>query len=165
MKPFSTTSILTIGNVVLFFGIGTAFAQAPVIDCAVLRTNAMVLLAPLPDRMPGAENDSTALVTLGRKLYFEKRLSRNQSQACATCHPVLDGHAGMDNQPTSLGVVGKRGARNSPTTLNAGLHFRQFWDGRAADLKEQSRGPILNPVEMAMPDEASVLERLKRDNK
>src|SRR5262249_30578300 len=94
---------------------------------------------------------------------FEKRLSQNLSQSCATCHPLYRGHGGVDNQPTSLGALGKRGVRNSPTILNAGVQFRQFWDGHAADLKEQARGPILNPIEMAMPNETSVVERLKQD--
>ena len=69
----------------------------------------------------------------------------------------------MDREPTSLGNKGERGGRNSPTTLNASLHFAQFWDGRAADVEEQAGGPILNPVEMAMTDEATVVNRLKKD--
>lgn len=69
----------------------------------------------------------------------------------------------MDNLPTSPGAFGKNGDRNSPTVLNAGFHFVQFWDGRAADLKAQAKGPILNPVEMAMPSEKEVLKRLNED--
>jgi cytochrome c peroxidase len=76
---------------------------------------------------------------------------------------VDQNRAGVDNEPTSEGAHGKRGDRNSPTTLNAGFHFAQFWDGRAKDLVEQAKGPVLNPVEMAMPDEKEVVKRLEAD--
>lgn len=66
----------------------------------------------------------------------------------------------MDNEATSPGAFGKRGGRNSPTVLNAGLQLAQFWDGRAADLVAQAKGPILNPGEMAMPSEAEVVKKL-----
>jgi cytochrome c peroxidase len=69
----------------------------------------------------------------------------------------------VDNKPTSEGFKDQRGDRNSPTTLNAGFHFAQFWDGRAEDLKAQAKGPVLNPVEMAMPAEAEAVRRLKTD--
>jgi cytochrome c peroxidase len=67
----------------------------------------------------------------------------------------------VDNEPTSLGAFGKRGGRNSPTVLNAGFQVAQFWDGRAADLAAQAKGPILKPVEMAMTTDVDVLKRLK----
>jgi cytochrome c peroxidase len=97
---------------------------------------------------------------LGQQLYMDKRLSKNDSQSCNTCHDVTGKKGGVDNAPTSEGAFGKRGDRNSPTSLNAGFHFAQFWDGRAKDLKEQAKGPVLNPVEMAMPDEAAVVKKL-----
>jgi len=74
---------------------------------------------------------------------------------------VDGGLPGTDGEATSEGAFGNRGDRNSPTTLNAGFHLAQFWDGRAANLKEQAKGPVLNPVEMAMPDENEVLERMR----
>ncbi|MFM8419910.1 MAG: cytochrome-c peroxidase [Verrucomicrobiota bacterium] len=134
----------------------TVVAQSP----SDLRKKALEVLAPLPDKMPGAENDTPALVSLGKKLYFEKRLSANNSQSCNSCHQVDGGKSGVDLEPTSPGAFGKRGGRNSPTTLNAGFHLAQFWDGRAADLAAQAKGPILNPGEMAMPSEAAVIEKL-----
>ena len=69
----------------------------------------------------------------------------------------------MDNRRFSPGAFGKPGGRNSPTVLNAGFHFAQFWDGRAATLEDQAKGPILNPVEMAMPTEKAVIGRLSED--
>ncbi|MGZ5565529.1 MAG: cytochrome-c peroxidase, partial [Limisphaerales bacterium] len=82
---------------------------------------------------------------------------------CNDCHRVDQNRAGVDNEATSQGAHGKRGTRNSPTTLNAGFHIAQFWDGRAADLVEQAKGPVLNPVEMAMPGEKEVVRRLEAD--
>ena len=118
-------------------------------------------ITPLPDKMPGAEKDTPALVALGKKLYLDKRLSANNSQSCNSCHNVEGKGAGVDNEPTSPGAFGKRGGRNSPTSLNAGFQLAQFWDGRAADLAAQAKGPILNPGEMAMPSEAEVIKKLK----
>jgi len=110
--------------------------------------------------MPGSENDIKTKIALGKKLYFEKRLSKNNTQSCNSCHNLDNGKNGVDNQPTSKGAFGKRGGRNSPTVWNAGLHIAQFWDGRASDLKAQAKGPILNPIEMAMSSEKAVIDKL-----
>lgn len=126
-----------------------------------LRQQASAMFGPLPASMPGSENDTPALVSLGKSLYMDKRLSVNDSQSCNSCHNVVDGAAGVDNEPTSPGAFGKRGDRNSPTSMNAGFQVAQFWDGRAADLVAQAKGPTLNPVEMAMPDEAAVEKKLR----
>jgi cytochrome c peroxidase len=126
-----------------------------------LRKSALQVTGVIPDKMPGAEKDTPGQVALGKKLYFDNILSKNQSQSCNTCHRVDGGLPGADGEATSPGAFGKRGDRNAPTTLNAGFHHAQFWDGRASDLKEQAKGPVLNPVEMAMPDETEVLKRLR----
>jgi cytochrome c peroxidase len=96
-----------------------------------------------------------ARVDLGRMLYYDTRFSLNNGIACNTCHQ-LD-NFGVDGEPTSPGHEGVRGERNSPTVYNAALHTAQFWDGRAADVEEQAKGPIMNPVEMAMGSETDVL--------
>jgi cytochrome c peroxidase len=132
-------------------------------DAAALRGKAASFIQPLPDKMPGAEKDLPAAVALGQKLYFDKQLSVNSKQSCNDCHLIDQHRAGVDNETTSEGAHGKRGDRNSPTTLNAGFHFAQFWDGRAKDLVEQAKGPVLNPVEMAMPDEKEAVRRLEAD--
>ncbi len=114
----------------------------------------------LPPDMATPERPMTPeRVTLGRFLYFDPRLSKNQDISCNSCHR-LD-QAGVDGEPTSPGHKGQLGGRNSPTVMNAGLHLAQFWDGRAADLEEQAKGPILNPVEMAMPSEDHVVTVLE----
>lgn len=115
---------------------------------------------PLPASMESASNPSSlARIDLGRMLYFENRLSRSHKFSCNSCH-MLD-KFGVDNEPTSEGHRGQRGNRNSPTVYNAAAHMAQFWDGRARDVEAQAKGPILNPVEMAMPDEKSVVAVLK----
>jgi cytochrome c peroxidase len=163
MKHISLTSWAGITTITLFAGLNPGLTQTPALNPATVRTNASLFLSPIPDKIPGADKDTPALVSLGKELYFEKRLSKNGTQSCNTCHAVDGGRAGVDNEPTSPGAFGKRGDRNSPTVFNAALHMAQFWDGRAPDLKEQAKGPILNPVEMAMSSEPEVLERLKGD--
>ncbi|EPE83705.1 di-heme cytochrome C peroxidase [Leptospira noguchii str. 1993005606] len=118
------------------------------------------IFGTIPDKMPGGESDTSELILLGEKLYFEKRLSANDTQSCNSCHNVVGKAPGVDNLPTSPGAFGKNGVRNSPTVLNAGFHIAQFWDGRAKDLKEQAKGPILNPVEMAMPSASEVEKKI-----
>jgi len=103
---------------------------------------------------------TTHKVALGKKLYFDKRLSKDNTQSCNTCHNLNT--YGVDNQPFSKGNNGGLGVRNSPTTLNAAFHIAQFWDGREPDVEAQAGGPILNPVEMAMPNEEYVVNRLSK---
>jgi len=128
-------------------------AAAPSPEDAALLEQARAMFEPLPEH-PSATADQTGLakVALGKSLYFDPRLSKGHSVSCNSCHNVAS--YGVDNLPTSPGHRAQLGARNSPTSFNAALHARQFWDGRAADLVEQAKGPILNPVEMALPEEA-----------
>jgi cytochrome c peroxidase len=102
-----------------------------------------------------------AKVALGRDLYFDKRLSIDNTVSCATCHDPKAAFA--EPKQFAEGVGGKRGARNSPTVFNAMFNVEQFWDGRAATLEEQAKGPIINPLEMAMTSHDLVIERLKKD--
>jgi cytochrome c peroxidase len=126
-----------------------------------LVAKATSLFGKMPDVMPGSENDTPELIDLGKKLYNETALSVNGTQSCNTCHDITNGKAGVDNKALSDGAIkGTKGTRNSPTVLNAGFHFVQFWDGRAKDLQEQAGGPILNPVEMGMPNEAAVVKAI-----
>ena len=97
---------------------------------------------------------------LGKRLFFEKRLSKNNTISCSSCHDILSG--GDDNLKVSKGIFGQLGTLNAPTVLNARYNFVQFWDGRARDLKEQAIGPIHNPIEMGSKIEV-VVEKLKKD--
>jgi len=92
----------------------------------------------IPEQMAGTDEDTEELVRLGEKLYSEKKLSENGKESCNTCHTVDNKKGGVDNLPFSKGTDGKH--RNSPTVLNAGYQFAQFWDGRAATLEEQLKG-------------------------
>lgn len=126
-----------------------------------LQSQAKSIFGTLPAAMKGAENDSPAMISLGEKLYMDKRLSVNDSQSCNSCHNVVEAGPGVDNTQFSPGAIaGKFGGRNAPTVWNAGFQLAQFWDGREADLKAQAKGPILNPVEMAMPSEQAVVDKI-----
>ncbi|WP_223279137.1 cytochrome-c peroxidase [Janthinobacterium lividum] len=95
-----------------------------------------------------------AIVELGKKLFFDPRLSRSGFISCNSCHNLSMG--GTDNIKTSIGHNWQRGPINSPTVLNASMNVAQFWDGRAKDLQEQAGGPIANPGEMAFTHELAI---------
>ena len=125
-----------------------------------LRTLATRVFGQLPEKMPGSENDTPAQIALGKKLYFETALSVNNTQSCNSCHDITNGGPGVDNLVTSPGALGVMGRRNTPTVWNAGFQFVQFWDGRAADLAEQAKSPLLSEIEMALPSEEEAVNRL-----
>ncbi len=100
-------------------------------------------------------------IALGRRLFFDKRLSKDNSISCSSCHNLAYG--GTDNQQFSSGVNGVTGIINTPTVYNTHLNLAQFWDGHASNLIEQINGPIENPLEMASswPD---IIHKLNQDN-
>lgn len=115
---------------------------------------------PLPKDFATKDFPATSeQVALGRMLYFDARLSKNQDISCNSCHG-LDTY-GVDGEATSEGHKEQRGDRNAPTVYNAAGHLAQFWDGRAANVEEQAKGPVLNPVEMAIKDEKAAVAILK----
>jgi len=100
-------------------------------------------------------------VELGRKLYFDLRLSRDGTVSCATCHDVTRGFT--DQKKTSEGIDGQIGRRNAPTTLNIALFQTLFWDGRSPSIEHQARLPIINPIEMGMPDGKEAAREISGD--
>lgn len=122
------------------------------------RTKGLFETLPSQPESPATNPTTSEKVALGKQLYYDPRLSKSGAISCASCHNLAS--YGVDNRPTSVGHGFQLGGRNAPTVLNAAYNFSQFWDGRAADLEAQAEGPVLNPIEMAMPDEASVLKRL-----
>lgn len=125
-----------------------------------LQAKSVTFFGQLPSSAPNEANPSSeAKILLGYTLYFDNRLSKKGNISCNSCHNLAT--YGVDNLPTSPGDDGALGDRNSPTVLNAALHIAQFWDGREKDVEAQAGGPVINPVEMAMPDEAYVMNRLK----
>ena len=115
-------------------------------------------LPPVP--IPGDNPPTVETIELGRKLYYDKSLSVDNTIACASCHDPEAGFA--DPNQFSEGVGGKKGGRQAPPVMNAAYFTTQFWDGRAADLEEQAGGPVENPVEMAFTHEG-VVERVSAD--
>jgi len=121
-------------------------------SAAVLQLPPGVLEPIIPE-----QNPLTAVrVDLGRRLYFDKRLSADGTVSCATCHDPQKGFA--DGRPVAIGIKKQTGARNSPTVLYAGFNEVQFWDGRAPTLEEQAKQPLVNPVEMGQPSHAVVVK-------
>lgn len=131
-------------------------------DYTELLTKAKAIFGVLPKYAKNENNPLTPeKLALGKKLYYDVRLSKDNTMSCNTCHDLKKG--GVDNLALSPGNdEGTFGTRNSPTVLNAALHISQFWDGRNADVEEQAGGPILNPLEMAIPNEQFLLDRLSK---
>jgi cytochrome c peroxidase len=116
------------------------------------------LPAALAAKAAARPPDTAEQVALGHKLFFDKRLSKNHDISCNSCHDLAT--FGVDGKATSEGHKGQKGNRNAPTVFHAAGHVAQFWDGRASTLEEQASGPMMNPVEMAMPGDKRVLATL-----
>jgi cytochrome c peroxidase len=140
--------------------VASATAEGVLVRSADVSVAELASFAPLGARMdlPTRVGDK-AQVELGRALFYETLLSDGHDVSCNSCH-ALNGY-GADGRAVSLGHDGRAGTRNSPTVYNAAGHIAQFWDGRAADVEEQAKGPILNPIEMGMPDSGAVLAHLR----
>ncbi len=115
------------------------------------------LFLPLPQNI----KHNTKKAKLGKKLFLDVRLSGDETISCATCHSLQN--YGVDGLKTSFGIRGQKGSINAPTVYNSEYNFVQFWDGRAKNLHEQAKGPIVNPIEMDSSFEKVVL-KLSKDN-
>ena len=115
----------------------------------------------LPEKAPApADNPTTPeKVELGQMLYMDPRFSSTGTVSCNSCHNVMLG--GEDNRAVSMGVHGKTGGRSAPTVWNSGFSSVQFWDGRAASLEEQAKGPVVNPIEMGMGELEEAMNRVR----
>ena len=121
-------------------------AALSILGVLVLQSSQVLAEEPIePIKPPKSIN--LGLAELGKKLYFDPRLSKSGFISCNSCHNLSMG--GTDNLPTSIGDKWQQGPINAPTVLNSSLNLAQFWDGRAPDLKAQAGGPIANPGEMA----------------
>jgi cytochrome c peroxidase len=125
-------------------------ASAAALSCAVAAAPRNEPIQPIQP----AKVTHPAMVELGKKLFFDPRLSRSGAISCNSCHNLSTG--GVDNLAASIGDRWQKGGINSPTVLNSSLSIAQFWDGRAKDLREQAGGPIANPGEMASTHVAAV---------
>ncbi|MGM0518894.1 MAG: cytochrome-c peroxidase [Campylobacterota bacterium] len=113
-------------------------------------------ISPIPQKVIFDEQKAI----LGAKLFHDKRLSKDNSVSCASCHNLNQG--GVDNLSVSIGIGNKKGDINTPTVLNSVFNFRQFWDGRAANLQQQALGPLLNPHEMGNDTIFKLIDKLKQ---
>lgn len=147
---FKLAALLQFGSLVFLSGCGDQHRQKVAVHSNEKPIGASLAIQPplgLPPVPIPAGNPATAeSVALGRKLFYDKRLSGDESISCATCHDPLLGFT--DGQKHSRGVGGKFGTRNAPSVVNAAYLQFQFWDGRAPSLEEQAAGPIANPIEM-----------------
>jgi len=110
--------------------------------------------------LPKTHSQDAAKVALGKKLFNDKRLSKDNTISCASCHAMDKG--GTDQEPVATGVDKQKGPINSPTVFNAMYNVKQFWDGRAKDLQDQAAGPVENPIEMAEKWD-NVVKKLQAD--
>lgn len=125
------------------------------IAVALLSSSSFALAATEPvEAIQPAVGLDQAKVELGKKLYFDTRLSKSGFISCNSCHNLSMG--GTDNLPTSIGDHWQKGPINAPTVLNSSMSVAQFWDGRAKDLKAQAGGPIANPGEMAFTHDLAI---------
>lgn len=153
---------LVVLSAVLVLVIGFGNSKPPATDLRQASSHATQLhgmRALLP--LPPAPELSKEKVALGKRLFFDKRLSHDNSLACAGCHDFSLG--GSDRQAAAVGIGGARGSINTPTVFNAALNFSQFWDGRASSLEEQAAGPVHNPLEMGS-NWAEVIAKLNLDS-
>jgi cytochrome c peroxidase len=132
---------------------GTILAVILIILCQAADTPKPPL-GLIPVVWPSDNPYSAVKAELGRFLYFDKRLSADGTVACASCHDPARGFT--DGAPVSTGIRGQRGGRSAPTVINRAYSLAQFWDGRAATLEEQVKGPIANPIEMGNTHDAMV---------
>jgi len=132
----------------------------PPLDTEGIDPEYIANFSPAPEIIASKDNPFTEeKAALGRMLFYETRLSKEEDISCNSCHP-LDRY-GADGLPTSVGHRGQRGARNAPTVYFAAGHKLQFWDGRAKDVEEQAKGPMMNPVEMGMGGAGEVEKTLR----
>ena len=133
------------GNAIRFF-ILTVFLI--LVSNTALKSQVADYFEPIPQEVPSLKDNpiTPEKIELGKKLYFDPRLSGSGLISCNTCHNLSI--SGDDNLPTSVGHGWAKGPRNAPTVYNAVFNIAQFWDGRAEDLKEQAKGPIQAAVEM-----------------
>ncbi|WNM63801.1 cytochrome-c peroxidase [Candidatus Nitrospira neomarina] len=158
IKRGLTTVLCTIlvGLSLTSTGIGSETSPHSAVEMITVDGHTVPDIGPLPTVVPQPPGNLNyaAKLSLGKQLYFDGRLSKNNAISCAFCHNPVAGFA--DPNQTSVGVGGLRGGRQSPTVYNTAFNPFQFWDGRAGSLEEQAIGPIHNPVEMAETHEAVV---------
>ncbi len=153
-----TFMILLLSSQAASAGEAPASALPPITQSGGLGLGPQKLGNLPPVAVPPDNPQSAQKILLGKQLYFDTRLSKDNTISCATCHDPAKGWS--DAGPTSTGIGGQKGGRRSPPSANSAYNPLQFWDGRAESLEEQAKGPIQNPVEMGNTH-AAVVQMLK----
>jgi cytochrome c peroxidase len=147
---FALTSLLMVSQLALYSGCKRSVSDKPIGNTVQIKVPLGLPPLPIPaDNPPTAET-----IALGRKLFYDKKLSKDNSLACASCHSPQKYFT--DALPVSRGVGGISGLRNAPTIMNAAYLPFQFWDGRAISLEQQAASPISDPIEMNQTHDVSV---------
>lgn len=113
--------------------------------------------------IPGSVPFDEEIATMGERMFNDPRISLDGTISCAECHVLENGGADHADERVSEGIDGQKGGVNAPTVYNSGFNIRQFWNGRAADLREQAEGPATNPVEMGDQTWDQIVERMRMD--
>lgn len=152
-------------NMAWWHGTAKALSESSAAGTGYVLPQSHYVWKALPTEAPNIKlNDPTTVerIALGEKLFHDRNLSRDRTVSCASCHNLFE-KAGTDAMSTATGINGQKGSRNSPTVWNAAFQSRLFWDGRAASLEAQAKGPPVNPIEMGMPSLDAVVERVKEN--
>jgi cytochrome c peroxidase len=177
MGKHTGKGLARIGLLCLAAASGTALAKggthgAMAVDAQQQRLDQLLTASTAPPQgvdpqawekiyVPSGNELTTERIALGRKLYFDAKLSKDGTVSCATCHDVSRGFT--DHRNVSEGIGDHLGRRSAPTTMNAALFQSMFWDGRAQTLEDQAKLPILNPIEMGHPDATSAMAGIAAD--
>ncbi|PPD45866.1 MAG: cytochrome-c peroxidase [Methylocystis sp.] len=149
-------STLILSLTAAFFA-APAFAEA--LDSGKLLTDAQAVLAPLSPPPVAKDSLQAVRAELGRRLFFENRVSMDGNVSCSHCHHA-DKQA-TDGLPKAIGVFGKENPRNAPSIFNAALNFKQHWRGDRESLEEQAEKSLLGPASFGNPDQATAMGKLK----
>lgn len=137
-------------NRLIFATVVSLLLLGPALPCSRAQDYQLKLPQGLkPMKVPSDNALTAAKIELGKMLYFDKRLSSDNTVSCASCHDPAQGWS--NGEPFATGVDGQKGGRSAPTIINSGYQRFQFWDGRADYLEGQALGPIANPIEMNLP--------------
>lgn len=155
---------------VLAFGLVLAMPLVPVLGEAGLGHKAYAGEPVTLPTIAGLEDPNTYVpaenlltkekIELGRAIFFDKRMSKDNTIACASCHMAKKGFA--DGMPVSTGIKGQKGGRSAPVSFNRVYSKAQFWDGRAATLEDQSIGPFTNPIEHGFANHDEMVAKMKK---
>lgn len=154
----------------LAFGVAMAMPLVPIVGQGGAGNQAFAAEPVTLPTIAGLEDPNTYVpadnpltkekVELGRAIFFDKRMSKDNTIACASCHMAKKGFA--DGMPVSTGIKGLKGGRSAPVSFNRVYSKAQFWDGRAATLEDQSIGPFANPIEHGFASHDEMVAKMKK---